>query len=212
MNYLIYHTYGSILEVSETGIETSTSLTFVGANYNNYEDDYWSNLIHLLEHFSSEFAPRNPIKGQLWYDSKHKNLKVFSNIWNNLMVTPVDTSTFCQLSDTVDELQVTDIKTGLSIANKKYVDDPPFILESGKDYIKYANNYMIYFTNVNNNDSIKLPFSMSNMNYSIIANCCSVSNNVGKHVSVLNKTLSSFTVSAADQIESVSVVVMGFTK
>lgn len=53
-----------------------TSLQFVGKGYPNYGKVLDDNFLHLLENFSSPLPPRNPIEGQLWYDTSNPGNKV----------------------------------------------------------------------------------------------------------------------------------------
>lgn len=50
-------------------VDTNTSINLYGAGAVSYGEGINENLIHLLEHFSSDTAPRRPTKGQLWYKS-----------------------------------------------------------------------------------------------------------------------------------------------
>jgi hypothetical protein len=59
---------------------TDTSLTLIGRNYPNYGQAIASDLVHLLENFSSPASPSNPTKGQLWYDSTNLTLNLFDGI------------------------------------------------------------------------------------------------------------------------------------
>ena len=59
------------------GINTvDTSIGFVGKGYPNYGQVVDSNFLHLLENFASPLPPRNPIEGQLWYDTSNLGNKV----------------------------------------------------------------------------------------------------------------------------------------
>lgn len=212
MIYKAYFTDGTPLEIGDSSIDSSTSLTFDGNNYHQYGEECWSNKIHLLEHFNSQFSPRNPIMGQLWYDSINKNLKVFSNTWNNLMIDPIDLSLYCHKADILESLEVIDPKNNLSIANKKYADNTFFELTGDINYIKYPNNYMVFYINVVENGNIKLPFMMDNLLYSVIASFNSIKTDKGNQILILNKKLDSFDVYADSTYESISIIVMGFTK
>lgn len=71
------------------GINTvDTSLSLIGKGYPNYGEKTAENFLNLLENFASPYpGPRNPIEGQLWYDTtnpNHKVLKVRDGInWSN---------------------------------------------------------------------------------------------------------------------------------
>jgi hypothetical protein len=52
--------------------QNSTSLTFIGRNYNgSYSSIVSENLLHLLENFANYQPPSNPIQGQLWLDTSN---------------------------------------------------------------------------------------------------------------------------------------------
>jgi hypothetical protein len=52
--------------------QNSSSLTFIGRNYNgSYSSIISENLLHLLENFANYQPPSNPIQGQLWLDTSN---------------------------------------------------------------------------------------------------------------------------------------------
>lgn len=55
--------------VQDQSLNTETSLVFPGKNYSGYGPVFAENFLHLLENFSSNNAPSNPVQGQLWYDN-----------------------------------------------------------------------------------------------------------------------------------------------
>jgi hypothetical protein len=57
---------------------THTSLVLVGKNYAGYGEFLNTNLVKLLENFAFTDSPSNPIRGQLWWDTTHNLLKVYS--------------------------------------------------------------------------------------------------------------------------------------
>lgn len=57
------------ITVEENSPNTETSLTLVGRNLSDYGRIVNENFLHQLENFASSTAPRNPIEGQLWYDT-----------------------------------------------------------------------------------------------------------------------------------------------
>ena len=83
MSYIIYASSGTVLTTVATGkLNTSTtSLTLVGRNANNYGQYFNQNFVDLLTSFASPTyqPPKNPIKGQLWYDTTFNVLKIFNN-------------------------------------------------------------------------------------------------------------------------------------
>ena len=61
-----------------------TSLSFIGKSYPNYGQVIDQNFLKLLENFAAPLEPNSPIKGQLWYDSYSKSLKLFDgNVWKS---------------------------------------------------------------------------------------------------------------------------------
>lgn len=55
---------------------SNTSLALVGKGYPNYGQKIAENFLHLLENFSGPTPPKNPIEGQLWYDTSDPDRKV----------------------------------------------------------------------------------------------------------------------------------------
>jgi hypothetical protein len=70
--------------LSDGSVDTSaTSLTLIGKNYAGYGEILNENLVHLLENFASPNSgatsgPRNPLAGQLWWDTTNNILRVYS--------------------------------------------------------------------------------------------------------------------------------------
>lgn len=64
-------------EVGYRTFNSQTSLTLPGKNSVNYGKDLNSCLFHLLESFSNDLPPVNPIEGQTWYDYTNKCLRVY---------------------------------------------------------------------------------------------------------------------------------------
>lgn len=61
-----------------------TSLSFIGKAYPNYGQVVDQNFLKLLENFAGPVDPSSPIKGQLWYDSYNRSLKLFDgNTWKS---------------------------------------------------------------------------------------------------------------------------------
>lgn len=80
MAYVINKFNGEELIVLEDGtVNTSTSLGLVGRNYVGYGEIQNENFVFLLENFSNEFPPTNPLEGQLWHDSDANTLKLYTN-------------------------------------------------------------------------------------------------------------------------------------
>jgi hypothetical protein len=57
---------------------TETSLTLLGVGAVGYAQALAQNSVFMLENFSNPTPPRDPLVGQLWYDSNEKTFKVFN--------------------------------------------------------------------------------------------------------------------------------------
>jgi hypothetical protein len=65
-----------------------TSLTLIGRNYSNYGELMANNMVALVENFSLDTAPANPLVGQLWWDSANRLLKLYANTTNDTDTGP----------------------------------------------------------------------------------------------------------------------------
>jgi hypothetical protein len=79
MSYSITKSDGTQLVTILDGTtdQIHSSLTLIGKNASSYGSAYNENLVYLLENFSNTLPPRNPIKGQLWFDSSQGRLQVY---------------------------------------------------------------------------------------------------------------------------------------
>ena len=57
------------ISIEDSTINQSTSLDIPGRNTTSYGSVIANSFLNLLENFANTSAPRNPIQGQLWYDS-----------------------------------------------------------------------------------------------------------------------------------------------
>ena len=111
MAYIVYNNNGALLVRIPTGTfnTSTTSLTLIGRDVTNFGSSYNQNLITLLGNSANEtnFPPRSPITGQLWWDKTYKKLKIsFKNIF---------------LEDSLSELlNGSDEKKGGSTKKKRY--------------------------------------------------------------------------------------------
>lgn len=79
MAYTINLTDGTIFAVIADGtINTTSSMTLVGQNYEDYGNLIDTNFIHLLENSSNSTAPTAPLVGQLWWDKTNRLLKIYN--------------------------------------------------------------------------------------------------------------------------------------
>ena len=88
MAYTINKTDNTEIATVEDGaIDTTTSITLVGRNVTNYGDALNENFIHILENFANGTMPRQPLNGQLWFDTSDDSnvLKIRDgNAWKQL--------------------------------------------------------------------------------------------------------------------------------
>lgn len=64
--------------VRDGALNDQTSVTFVGQGYTGFSPVIAGNFLHLLENFAGPPpGPRNPVEGQIWYDTTNKVVKVF---------------------------------------------------------------------------------------------------------------------------------------
>ena len=62
-----------------------SSLILFGRNFASWGTAINENFVHLMEHFANQTAPLNPLRGQLWYDTINKEMKVFEDgVWKLL--------------------------------------------------------------------------------------------------------------------------------
>lgn len=79
MSYVINLTDGTIFAVVQDGtINTDSSMTLVGQNYDDYGQFINENYIHLLENSADNTPPPEPLTGQLWWDKGNSLLKVYT--------------------------------------------------------------------------------------------------------------------------------------
>lgn len=72
------------ITVYDNTSSTDTSLTFPGRNVTGYGQIIAENFLALLENFSKDTAPVNPVEGQLWYDTSVARLKIWDNsLWKS---------------------------------------------------------------------------------------------------------------------------------
>jgi stress response protein SCP2 len=79
-------TYAPIPELVEHAdtIDNSTSLSFFSKGY-DYGVAVNTNMLRLMEHFCSFSKPKNPVMGQLWFDSINKSLSVYNGkTWDSV--------------------------------------------------------------------------------------------------------------------------------
>jgi hypothetical protein len=82
MAYQLNKTDGTIIATVPDGQidQLSTDITLIGKNYSGFGESLNENLIKMLENFSATAEPRNPIRGQLWYDTSELKLKIYNGL------------------------------------------------------------------------------------------------------------------------------------
>lgn len=220
MNYIAYHTNGGPIFVDSTKVDVSTSLTLSGINYNQYDESYWTNLIHLLENFSSPYEPAHATIGQLWYNNFYQRVNVYTQAgWVNLSPSYDDTTNFARKSGDIlnGNLIVGTPYSNTSIVSRSYVESKTIPLTQNKSkisYIKHNNSYMIAQTVITNTaETIQLPEEMIDIKYSVLCTVntsTEVSDNV--YCTVYNKTTNSFKLHVSGVFDSIACVIMGFTR
>lgn len=80
MSYTLQLTNGKILlTLADQQIDdVTTSLTLIGKNVNAYGTSLNDNFIRLMENFSNDTAPTNPLVGQIWFDQTAQQIKVYT--------------------------------------------------------------------------------------------------------------------------------------
>ena len=79
MAYTINRWDGTAIAVIEDGtVNQSLDIKLIGKNYAGYGEIQNENFIHVLENFAGGTSPANAVRGQLWYDSGNKRLKIYT--------------------------------------------------------------------------------------------------------------------------------------
>lgn len=168
MAYTIYINTNTVLTTLEVGEvdSVSTTLDLVGKNVNNYGEYINNNLVKLLTNSAapSDYEPRSPQEGQLWYDNQEKRLKVYNGsyfepVYSTTVdgVEPLTTSTgeFWFDSDASqlriwdgNEYQLVGPATDATLG-KFGIEPPPFNLHDAYSSMKYnagvLHSYGSYF-------------------------------------------------------------------
>ena len=82
MSYILRKSNGKILvTLADQKLDTvSTSLTLIGKNVSNYGTALNDNFVSLLENFASSVEPKNPLTGQIWYNTLEQRLFVYTGV------------------------------------------------------------------------------------------------------------------------------------
>lgn len=94
MSYTILNNDKSILlRLADSAINnTTTSLTFVGRDYQGYGQYVNQNLVTLLTNSANDVPPENPITGELWYDTIDNKLRVYDDTTQQFRVVGAATT------------------------------------------------------------------------------------------------------------------------
>ena len=86
MSYTITRANGAnAIVIADGTINNSTSITLVGKNTPNYGQYLDQNFLNMLENYANSSQPVSPITGQIWYDSTHAVLKVYTgSVFKNI--------------------------------------------------------------------------------------------------------------------------------
>jgi hypothetical protein len=83
MAYTILNTDGTTLVLLADGQidQSTTSISLIGRNRDSYGESLNNNLVKMLANFASVTGspPRSPLRGQLWYDTSIRRLKVYDD-------------------------------------------------------------------------------------------------------------------------------------
>lgn len=79
MAYTINRWDGTAIAVIQDGtVNQSLDIKLIGKNYAGYGEIQNENSIHMLENFAGATSPANAVRGQLWFDTANKKLKIYS--------------------------------------------------------------------------------------------------------------------------------------
>ena len=80
-DYTILKSNGSAITIAGSALNTTdTSLQLIGRAAKNYGSALNTNFLHLLENFSKNTAPTNPIVGQLWFNPSSNEMSVLNSV------------------------------------------------------------------------------------------------------------------------------------
>ena len=88
MPYIIEQGNGNPVIIQDDALNKDFSLNLIGRNYEDYGREIAQNTLSLLENFAGANPPNRPTDGQLWYDNRNDNLRVFEkgiNSWIPLL-------------------------------------------------------------------------------------------------------------------------------
>lgn len=218
MNYTINFSDPSkadSITVSSNTIDTSTPLQLIGYETTEYGNEYWTNILRIMEHFSSKTAPSNALIGQMWYRSSDSSVLIYQapNEWidlsnDNIIDTTNYISTYT--SNTVTNLKLADDESGDTVysgetknsnhaATKQFADNYKScgiknVTFSDSDitysYTLYPNKFVVMNgVNTSSGYKVMLPFTMKDNDYAVV--CTNTDKTM--HYSITNKAPDTFT-------------------
>jgi hypothetical protein len=147
MSYVVTRSNGQVIIVPDGQLNTQTSVDLVGINYPNYAQIISTTQVNMLANFASATPPRNPVPGQLWYDTSAKQLRLNKGTSDNQV------DAWIEMSDIENSGQAntsSNVGLGVGLALPKEGVDLPF-----KTLLPGANMTIID----NNNGTITLASS-----------------------------------------------------
>ena len=125
MAYIINRFDGTQLTIVDDGVlDISTPLGLIGRNYTGYGETQNENFVFLLENFANNAPPARALRGQIWYNTTEKALKVYGI---GPLVEGKPTFQWLSIGNaTVAELEPAHSSGGLwlnSVTNQMYVSD-----------------------------------------------------------------------------------------
>ena len=166
MAYILNKSNGQQLTVLNDGLTDSalTSLSLVGKNVTNFGDAQNENFVFLLENFANSSQtggqPRNPMVGQLWYDTTltvNRPLVFDGAKWRPLAVSWYDTTSS---NSVINALSIPSYPFGTSMPGDFWVDSVNkqmyVIISTGSDKVLIGPEYVPGFgTTKMSSDSLR---------------------------------------------------------
>ena len=156
MAYKILNTDGTtlLLLADNTVNESATDLSLVGKNVNAYGQYINNNFVRLLANSASSInsPPRSPLKGQIWYDTTAKRLKVYDGTFT--LVTGALVTSTTPTSPTTGDFWWNSTDYQLNVWNgsvwtiagpafPRYVGDNGWILPMGNVQDRFSTNKQV---------------------------------------------------------------------
>ena len=147
----------SIASVLEGTVNTQTPLKLVGQNYKNYGQLIAENFVHIVENFSRDIAPTNPIVGQLWYKPSDGHIYMLDQDANNKTKWKSMATLDIRPTDPVDDASGYTPREGdfwfnssadAGILNIRYKNDETGALQWGQLSVPVAADATLLFQNV----------------------------------------------------------------